>query len=217
MPRFAVVLVSLLAACAPASTPPAAQAAAPKAAARGPEAPPPAAPAAGGLAVRIHGGAEFLIVEPLADGSMSLAFTVEGQKTRLVGKMSDSVKRKYRAGEAVVFETKWDEDGFKLRSPSGSLLYKVKIKDDKIKVSDNEENANPFELKLREGDRIKVMAPGERELGNVRATLVEDASGKKRFDVSGRAGSAGYAVLLLDKIPASERYIILAELFSKGK
>jgi hypothetical protein len=175
------------------------------------------APSAGAVTIRVHGGADVLLLQPAADGSISLDFTEGGKKTHLVGKMSDPAKRKYRSGETVVFETKWDEDGFKLRTPTGSLLSKVKIKDDKIKVSDNEENANPFELKSREGDRIKVMGPGEKELGNVRATVVEDTAEKKLFDITGRAGSAGYGVLLLDKIPAAQRYIILSELFAKGK
>ena len=215
MSRLTVLLSSALIACAQAESASAAQAPAPPKAGSAVATAP--VPSAGAVTVRVHGGAEVLVVQPAADGSTSLDFTEGGKKTRLVGKMSDPVKRKYRAGDVVVFETKWDEDGFKLRTPTGSLLYKVKLKDDKIKVSDNEENANPFELKARESDRIKVMAPGEKEMGNVRATVVEDASGKKLFDVTGRAGSAAYGVLLLDKIPATQRYIILSELFAKGK
>ena len=215
MSRLVVIVSALLVACAPAAPPPAAQAAAPPKAVV--SAPAPVAASADSLSIRAHGGAEILAVRPASDGSVAVEFVVDGQKTSLVGKSSDAAKRKYRAGDAVLFETKWDEDGFKLRSPAGQLLYKIKIKDDKMKVSDNEQNANPFELKSREGDRIKVMAPGEKELGNVRALTVEDASGKKLFDVSGRAGSAGYGVLLLDAIPPAQRYIILTELFSRGK
>lgn len=215
MPRLAILLSSALVACAQSENVPTTQAAAQPRTAN--TVVPALAPSVGAVTVRVFGGAEALVIQPAADGSISLDFTEGGKKTRLVGKMSDPVKRKYRAGDTVVFETKWDDDGFKLRTPSGSLLYKVKMKDDKIKVSDNEENANPFELKSREGDRIKVMGPGEKELGNVRATVVEDASGKKLFEVSGRAGSAGYGLLLLDKIEAAQRYIILSELFAKGK
>jgi hypothetical protein len=129
----------------------------------------------------------------------------------------DGVKRKYSSGGSVLFETKGDADGFKLRTPTGSLLFKVKFAEDKIKVSDNEENANPFELKAREGDRIKVMAPQEQELGNVRANTVEGPGGKKLFDITGRAGSAAYGVLLLEKLPPAQRYIVFAELYTRGK
>ncbi|MEO8362369.1 MAG: hypothetical protein ABI672_20245 [Vicinamibacteria bacterium] len=217
MPRFTILLGALLSACAPAAEPPrTAAVAAPVAAA--PAAAAPVAPnSSSALVIRNYGGAELVSVQPGPDGLVTVAFDANGQKTTLVGKMSDPAKRKYRSGDAVLFETKWDDDGFKLRSPDGALLYKVKLKDDKIKVSDNEENANPFELKTRGGDRIKLVAPGDKEIGNVRGTVVEDGAGKKMFEATGRPGSAGYAVLLLDKIPPAQRYIILAELFMRGK
>ena len=212
MPRISILLIAGLTACAPAGETPAS-----KPAKAAPEAAAPAAPAGEGLTVRTHDGAEVAALTQKADGSIELSFTVDGRKTTLVGVSRDGVKRKYSSGGTVLFETKGDDGGFKLRTPAGGLLYKVKFSDDKIKVSDNEENANPFELKLRDGDRIKVMAPGEKELGNVRATTVEGAGGKKLFELSGRAGSPSYGVLLLETLPPAQRYIVFAELFSRGK
>ena len=220
MPRLPILFIAVLAASASgAAAPSTGQATSAPARPTAATATAPPAPTAKveALVVRTHGGAEVLSVQPGADGVLTLAFTTGGAKTTLVGKMSDPAKRKYRSGDVVLFETKWDEDGFKLRSASGALMYKVKIKDDKIKVSDNEENANPFELKTREGNRIKVVGPGESALGDVRGAVVEDAAGKKLFDATGRPGSAGYAVLLLEKIPLAQRYVILAELFARGK
>src|SRR5215212_4754859 len=89
---------------------------------------------------------------------------------KLHGEQRDTGKRKYTVdGSVVKYEVKPnDEGGFKLRTADGKLLWKVKVTPEKIKISDNEENNNPFELKVRDGDRVKVVAPGEKELGNVR-------------------------------------------------
>jgi len=213
MSRFPILLIAGLTACSPAAEPAAkAATAAPPASSSAP-----AAPSGGTLTIKSHGGDEIATVTSGAGGAIDLTFTEGGKKTTLRGVSKDGVKRKYSAGGDVLFEVKGDDDGFKLRTPAGALLYKVKFYDDKVKVSDNEENANPFELKMREGDRVKVVGPGEKEMGDVRATVVEDAGGKKLFDLSGRAGSASYGVLLLDKLPPVQRYIVLAELFARGR
>jgi len=150
-------------------------------------------------------GAELVSIAE-ASGTVEIKF---GGKT-IRGTTKDSGKRKYED-----FEIKPGDEGFKLRTKDGKLRWKVKIKDDKVKVSDNEENKNPFELKSRDGDRIKVVAPGDREVGNVRSDHVEDASGKTLYKVDGPR--AAYGVLLLDSIPETERYILVAELLSRKR
>jgi hypothetical protein len=115
----------------------------------------------------------------------------------LTGDPRSTGKRKYRVGNGpVTYEVKPGEGGFKLRTADGALRWKVKISADKIKISDNEENRNPFELKRRENGEVKVVAPGEREIGRV-------------------SGTAAQAVLLVDAIPEIERYILMAELTAR--
>lgn len=172
-----------------------------------------------------------------ADGAELLTFAtdkdvieisyLEGTtKHTLRGESKDSGKRKYTVdGGAVVFEVKPDNDseGFKVRNPDGSLRWKVKLEPQKVKISDNEQNDNPFELKMREGDRLKVVAPGDKELGNVRfdraktKTEIENASGATQFVVEGSRPSRAYGVLVLDAIPAVQRYIIAAEILARGR
>lgn len=188
--------------------------------------PAPAPPAAaataqaeGAVIVRDEAGKQLFSVSAQTDGVVEIAFTAEGEQRVLRGEPRESGKRKYRIGSsAVMFEVKpGDDDSFKLRMADGALRWKVKVSADKIKVSDNEENANAFELKPRESSRVKVEAPGGKELGNVRGNDVEDAAGKKVFRVEGPAGSAAYGVLLLDRVPELHRYILVAELLSRGK
>ena len=172
-----------------------------------------------GVTIRRADGKELMTITEHASGEMNIAFiAADGTKRTLRGSMRESGKRKYSVeGGGVLYEVKPGDDlGFKLRMSDGKLRWKVKVAADKIKISDNEENKNPFELKTREGDRIKVVAPGDRELGNVRGGDVEDATGAKKFTATGKA-SAGYGVLLLDGIPELERYILVAEIEARGR
>ncbi len=159
------------------------------------------------------------------DRIVEISLTEGGQKHELRGEPRDSGKRKYSiGGGAVTYEVKPDNDsdGFKLRTADGKLRWKVKVTPEKIKISDNEQNDRPFELKAREGDRVKVVAPVDREVGNVRfdraasKTEVEDAAGKTLFRVDKTTRSGAYGVLLLD-IPQTERAILLAEILSRGR
>jgi hypothetical protein len=171
-----------------------------------------------------------------ADGAtvMTVAFSGEvadlalGDGTsarKLRGEPRDSGKRKYSLdGSDTQLEVKPGDGGdFKLRGADGSLRWKVKLDADKIRISDNEQNDNPFELKKREGDRTKVFGPGDRELGNVRfdraaaKTVVEDASGKELYVIEAPNPSAAWGVLLLHPIPDIHRHVLIAELLARGR
>ena len=114
-------------------------------------------------------------------------------------------KRKYES-----LEVKLGDDGFKVRTLDAKLLWKVKISADKIKVSNNEENKDPFELKIKDA-KVKVYAPGERLLGEVRVRGDHVEIGD-RFRAAGTRANAFYGVALLDAVPAPQRAVILAEL-----
>lgn len=138
------------------------------------------------------------------------------------GEMKDSDKRKYAVeGGSQIAEVKMkDADGFKVRTNDGKLLWKVKISSDKIKISDNEENQNAFELVKRD-DGAKV-EQNENKFGEVKfykdrqKVKVKDASDKELFDSNTDRYSVAYGVLLLDKIPEELRYIIIAELLARN-
>jgi hypothetical protein len=120
-------------------------------------------------------------------------------------------------------EVKISEAGFKVRTPASQLLWKIKVADDKIKVSDNEENLNPWTLKTKYEDKVKVEDPTEREIGEVKfssetgKTKVKDASDEERYVLQSGKRSAAYGVLLMSGIPEQYRDVILAELLARGQ
>jgi hypothetical protein len=139
--------------------------------------------------------------------------------TKLVSEAKGE-KRKYgsSAGE-VALEVKHNEaDKFKLRTADGNLIWKIKLDTDKIKVSDNEENNNPYQLK-RGDNKIKVKDAAEVELGDVQVKdgkVVVAAAGKS-FVIESNQLSAAYGVLLMDKISDRDKFVIMAELLAKGQ
>ena len=213
-------LILLLVSCGERAEPEQAQSAA-----TSPSAPTPGAPAPAPFIVLSADGAEVLSVFETDQQVVEISLTEAGQKRELRGEPRESGKRKYSiGGGAVTYEVKpdSDSDGFKLRTADGKLRWKVKVTPEKIKISDNEQNDRPFELKAREGDRVKVFAPVDREVGNVRfdraasKTEVEDAAGTTLFRVDKTTKSGAYGVLLFD-IPQTERAILLAEILSRGR
>jgi hypothetical protein len=217
------VAILLLASCGEhtePAPPPQRSAASPAAAA--PAAATPAAAPAAPVTIRNADGTELMTVSE-SGGSVDITLNAAGTKRVMRGDPRDSGKRKYTIDGVGMYEVKPGDSGFKLRNADGTLRWKVKIAPEKIKISDNEENADPFELKTRDGDRVKVVAPGDREIGNVRfdraksTTEIENAAGKTLFRVDGPKPSGAYGVLLLDAIPENERAILLAEILSRGR
>lgn len=126
------------------------------------------------------------------------------------------------AGPAFV-EVKISDAGFKLRTPDSQLLWKIKIADDKIKVSDNEENLKPWTLKTKYDDKVKVEDPAENEIGEVKFSSdtgkikVKDAADRELFVLRSGKRSAAYGVLLMSGVPEQYRDVIIAELIARGQ
>ena len=182
-------------------------------------APPSAAPDPNTVVVRSAGGSKsFTVVEK---GNAIEVVLPNGD--RLVGEPKGD-KRKYRraSGGPQLLEVKAGDGGFKLRTTDGKLLWKVKIAEDKIKVSDNEENANPWSLKTKYPDKVKVVDAAEKELAEVRfqpeKTKVKGADGTELWESSSsRRRTAAFGVLVLEKIPEEHRAILMAEILARRR
>ncbi len=120
------------------------------------------------------------------------------QVMNLKSKAKNAEKRKYDdASGKVIYEVKYKDDGFKIRTEGDKLLWKVKISGDKIKISDNEEGKNAYEIKKKD-NKFKI-----------------SQNGKDLQDVK-KEGSFGNAVIELNKIPLAEREVLIGEMLLKG-
>lgn len=166
---------------------------------------------------------------PAVRGDAAITLQITPERTEihigdevLIGQGKDE-KRFYRSasGDALL-QIKIADAAFKVRRPDGSLLWKVKIAGDKIKISDNEESNNPFVIKTKYDDKAKVLDAAEKSLGEVK---FKDTSGKIKiadaddltvFELEGVKRSAAYGVALLRAVPTAQRAVIIAELLAQG-
>lgn len=171
------------------------------------------------------------VVVRSSGGSKSITVVEKGNALEIVLPNGDRLvgdpkgdKRKYRraSGGPQLLEVKAGDGGFKLRTTDGKLLWKVKIAEDKIKVSDNEENANPWSLKTKYEDKVKVVDASDKEIAEVRfypdKTKVKSAAGAELWEcASPRRRSAAFGVLALDRIPEEHRAILMAEILARRR
>ncbi|MCV6629474.1 MAG: hypothetical protein OIF50_06410 [Flavobacteriaceae bacterium] len=107
-------------------------------------------------------------------------------------------KKYYDQDNQVVYEIKYKPTSFKLRTPSSKLLWKVKLYENKVKISDNEENTNPYE--------IKKMAPSVFKLTKNDQKIARDSA------ITSFASMVGY----ITEIPKEQQSILQQELEAKG-
>lgn len=127
-------------------------------------------------------------------------------------------KRKYELNNEMIAETKYKDEGFKLRTNTGLLKWKIKIGTDKIKIGDNEENQDAYELKSNEGN--------ENNKAKIKRNETEIATAEQKNDkilVTGNTGSyeikaakfdKSYAILGIKEINEQDRLLILIELLN---
>lgn len=114
------------------------------------------------------------------------------------------------------YAVKFSDDGFKLRDHNEELLWKVKLYDDKIKLGNNEEMSGAYEIKLREGGKLKL----ERYESLISELRTDENAPNITVDnltVEGCGGSLAPAILLIKDLKEFEKYILMAELRAIGK
>ncbi|GER59472.1 hypothetical protein [Patiriisocius marinus] len=133
--------------------------------------------------------------------------------------MTKSDKKKYKDTSGnVVYEVKYKSDGFKLRTANSDLLWKVKLYPEKIKISDNEENEHPYEIKLI-GILASKLVKDDKELARLKMESGNAIITYKNGDEE-TSFKAYYSSTLLineiDEIAADQKDIIIRELKAKG-
>lgn len=169
---------------------------------------------------------EALVVKEHSDHE-TIEVNLDGLAFIMKARMNKPGSRKYKEligaeEKSLIAEVKIKDDSFKLVDENDKLLWKVKIKEGKAKISDNEENKNPFVLKKSE-DKVKVKDKNEKEIARVKyyadngKLKLKDMSGKELYiskEFNKLSGAIG--VMAINEIPAKLRAIIACELIKQG-
>lgn len=155
-----------------------------------------------------------------AAGKQLGSFSANPPKIQVEGKTFTAKekegKRKYYDNGTLTYEVKMNDEGFKLKDASSKLLWKVKIYPDKIKVSNNEENTNPYEIR-NNGGVIEVKKDDAKF-----STIKIDGTNvmvneKKAYTFSKNLDSFAVGILSIGEIPMDQRIFILAEYLIQKK
>lgn len=180
---------------------------------------------------------EILVVKfNQASATTKLEINLDGEHCELKARYDENHQNKLKYKEvigenekALIATVKYYEDGdFKLVNPDDKLLWKVKVSYEKVKISDNEESNNYFQIKKNKKGKLKIYDQGEEEKnfgvikykdGKLKVKAVVGEEEKEDLYSTKDLGDNCFApgVLMLNKIPAKERAIIVTELLRKGK
>lgn len=180
---------------------------------------------------------EILVVKfNQASATTKLEINLDGEHCELKARYDENHQNKLKYKEVIgenektlIATVKYYEDGdFKLVNPDDKLLWKVKVSYEKIKISDNEEGNNYFQIKKNKKGKLKIYDQGEEEKnfgvikykdGKLKVKAVVGEEEKEDLYSTKDLGDNCFApgVLMLNKIPAKERAIIVTELLRKGK
>lgn len=152
---------------------------------------------------------------------VSQVSTNETKNEVLTSKMTKADKKKYyNSSNNVVFEIKYKPDGFKLRTAASKLLWKIKLYDTKIKISDNEENLNPYEIKILSNQEAKlekdgtVLARTSYNIDKKEQVISSNTTGAPEFYKKSYAPSL--LISQISEIPEQQKQILINELILKG-
>jgi len=177
---------------------------------------------------KTESGAEAIVIKRYADHD-KLEIDYAGTTAILKGRAEKKGRVKYKEAaadgseKAFTAKVKIRDDSIKLVDENENLLWKVKLSTDKVKISNNEEGNESCEIKIKSADKGEVRDQSGNEIGNVRyypdngKLKVKDTAGKEILTSKDIKFSAGPGAIQFEHIPVKLRAIIISEIIRAGK
>jgi hypothetical protein len=112
--------------------------------------------------------------------------------------------------------------GFKIEDANRTAVrWKVRLYPDKIKIADNDNDTAPRRIRTESPEKATLAGPNEEPLGTItfdgKNTVVTNSEGKVRYTKATGKLEPAYAVFLFDRMPTTEKYVVLAELMARDR
>ena len=112
--------------------------------------------------------------------------------------------------------------GFKLETEdTRAVRWKIRLYPDKIKIADNDNDTAPRRIRTESPERATLAGPNEEPLGEIdfdgANTIVKNSAGVERYRKATGKLEPAYGVFLFDRMPNTEKYIVLAELMARNR
>jgi hypothetical protein len=146
-----------------------------------------------------------------------------GDRHDITGTAKSGNDRDYQVDGGAIFLRERDRNyGFKLVTPDLSTVrWKVRLYPDKIKISDNDNDVAPRRIRTESPERATLAGPEEEPLGEIvfdgTNTVVKTSAGVERYRKATAKLEPSYGVFLFDRMPATEKYIVIAELMARDR
>ena len=146
-----------------------------------------------------------------ADGS---EYINENGDTFTSGKITVERSGDTYRSSGKAYKVKQSKDSFKIYDGE-KLLWKIKLYDDKLKISNNNENSLPWQIKHK-GDKAKIYDSDEVEQGRVyfedKTIIIKDKNKKSLYKIKADKLVLAPGVFLIKDIPLAQKIIIYSEL-----
>jgi len=177
---------------------------------------------------RTGGPADQLVSVGMSKGQsgtdVAIVYYENGERHDLVGTARTvSGDRDYQIDGGAPFVRSSDRSyGFKIATPNLSVVrWKVRLYPDKIKIADNDDDTAPRRIRVESPEKATLAGPNEEPLGTItfdgKNTVVTNSDGKVRFTRATGKLEPSYAVFLFDRMPMTEKYVVLAELMARNR
>ena len=155
---------------------------------------------------------------------VAIVYYSGGQRHDLVGNDTGGNDRDYQIdGGGMVLRARDYSYGFKIVTPGANKVvrWKVRLYPDKIKICDNDDDVAPRRIRTESPTRATLAGPEEEALGEIvfdgKETVVKTSDGKERYRKATGKLEPSYAVFLFDRMPLTEKYIVMAELMARNR
>jgi hypothetical protein len=126
-------------------------------------------------------------------------------------------------GGGIVLKADDRSYGFKIVTADANrkVRWKVRLYPDKIKIADNDDDVAPRRIRTESPALATLAGPEEEALGKITFdgtnTVVTTSDGKVRYSKATGKLEPSYAVFLFDRMPTTEKYIVIAELMARNR
>lgn len=173
------------------------------------------------LVVKDPAGVAVLTVDLAADGSGRVQGNLGGVVDLSAGRLSGG-RRSWASGSQPLGEARLEDSGkLKLKGPNGATLWVAKPSSaEKTKLLEGEDT-EVYSLQTRPTPGEAKVKQGEEEVGAVKArssggAKVERPDGTTVFETD-LAAAPGLGLLVMSRIPAPQRALLLVELVDRSR
>lgn len=116
----------------------------------------------------------------------------------------------------ILFSVRHHADDLKIYDSKNKFLWKVKRYQDKLKISNNLQNLNAWQIKFKDKNKASIYSPDATKVYFIRTDgnkmKLKNSQGKALFELNSKILRPAFAAIIIAEMDQLIRLIIIAEL-----